>query len=61
MDLTFLQVFIADYFFKSNLADNFSYADIQVRVAYFKSLPGNFQSFNCKNYTCFVSIAVKIT
>ncbi|XWS65492.1 hypothetical protein CRYUN_Cryun05aG0117500 [Craigia yunnanensis] len=26
------QVFIADYFFKSNLADNFSYADIQVEV-----------------------------
>ncbi|XVF41109.1 hypothetical protein PTKIN_Ptkin01aG0254100 [Pterospermum kingtungense] len=27
-----VQVFIADYFFKSNLADNFSYADIQVEV-----------------------------
>ncbi|KAL4311317.1 hypothetical protein GQ457_01G048390 [Hibiscus cannabinus] len=26
------QVFIADYFFKSNLADDFSYADIQVEV-----------------------------
>lgn len=26
------QVFIADYFFKSNLADNFSYADIQLEV-----------------------------
>lgn len=26
------QVFIADYFFKSNLAENFSYADIQVEV-----------------------------
>ncbi|XVF00254.1 hypothetical protein REPUB_Repub03eG0269200 [Reevesia pubescens] len=26
------QVFIADYFFKSNLVDNFSYADIQVEV-----------------------------
>ncbi|KAH1055262.1 hypothetical protein J1N35_033327 [Gossypium stocksii] len=26
------QVFIVDYFFKSNLADNFSYADIQLEV-----------------------------
>ncbi|XP_011000564.1 PREDICTED: beta-galactosidase-like [Populus euphratica] len=26
------QVFIADYFFKSNLAENFTYADIQVEV-----------------------------
>lgn len=25
-----IQVFIADYFFKSKLADDFSYADIQV-------------------------------
>lgn len=25
-----MQVFIADYFFKSKLADDFSYADIQV-------------------------------
>ncbi|KAJ0046594.1 hypothetical protein Pint_05266 [Pistacia integerrima] len=24
-----MQVFIADYFFKSNLAEDFSYADIQ--------------------------------
>ncbi|CAK7336520.1 unnamed protein product [Dovyalis caffra] len=32
------QVFIADYFFKSNLAENFTYADIQVEVKIESSL-----------------------
>ena len=31
-----MQVFIADYFFKSNLAENLSYADIQVRIIFLK-------------------------
>ncbi|GAV75270.1 Glyco_hydro_2 domain-containing protein/Glyco_hydro_2_C domain-containing protein/Glyco_hydro_2_N domain-containing protein/Bgal_small_N domain-containing protein [Cephalotus follicularis] len=43
------KVFIADYFFKSNLAENFSYAEIQVEVkidcsreTYKESVPSNF-------------------
>lgn len=37
-----MQVFIADYFFKSNLAEDFSLADIQVNTCQFKT---NFQIF----------------
>lgn len=33
------QVFISDYFFKSSLAKDFSYADIQVIMSVFNSYP----------------------
>ena len=41
-----MQVFIADYFFKSNLAEDFSYADMQVRTKILKLETDNLPEFN---------------
>lgn len=41
-----MQVFIADYFFNSNLAEDFSYADMQVRTKILKLETDNLPEFN---------------
>ena len=41
-----MQVFIADYFFKTNLAEDFSYADMQVRTKILKLETDNLPEFN---------------